>query len=87
MANLEAAAARLNSALDGLEQCVTSVVGARARTAHQGAEIRRIHAEREVLLARIAELEEEARALAGVTEEVEIKLDSAIGEIRAALGR
>jgi hypothetical protein len=38
-------------------------------------------------LARIAELEDENRALAGITEEVEGRLDGAIGEIRAALGR
>lgn len=87
MATLEAAAAYLDSALDRLEQCLTSVAADRELAAHRDAEIRRIHAEREVLLARIAELEEETRALAGVTEEVEMKLDSAIGEIRAALGR
>ena len=37
--------------------------------------------------ARIAELEDESRALASVTEEVEGRLDGAIVEIRAALGR
>jgi len=43
--------------------------------------------ERERLLARISELEEENRALAGVTEEVEGRLDGAISDIRSALGR
>ena len=43
--------------------------------------------ERERLLARIAELEHEVQALAGVTDEVEGRLDDAIGEIRAALAR
>jgi hypothetical protein len=43
--------------------------------------------EREGLLTRIAELEEESRALAGVTEDVEERLDSAVAEIRTALGR
>jgi hypothetical protein len=43
--------------------------------------------ERDSLLARIAELEDESRALASVTEEVEGRLDGAIVEIRAALGR
>ena len=37
--------------------------------------------ERERLLARIAELEEELAALSGVTQEVEGRLDGAIGEI------
>jgi chromosome segregation ATPase len=87
MAELEAAAARLNSALEKLEQRVASLAEARALASRQQAEFDRINAERESLLARIAELEEETRALAGVTEEVELKLDSAIGEIRAALGR
>ena len=39
------------------------------------------------LLARIAELEDETRSLAGLTEEVEDRLDGAIAEIRTALGR
>ena len=42
---------------------------------------------KEELLARIAELEDEIGALSGLTEEVEGRLDGAIGEIRAALGR
>ncbi len=49
--------------------------------------IAELTAERERLLARIAELEDEARTLAGLTEEVEDRLDGAIAEIRAALGR
>ena len=40
-----------------------------------------------VLNARIDELEEEARSLNHVTHEVEGRLDGAIAEIRAALGR
>jgi hypothetical protein len=43
--------------------------------------------ERDRLLARVAELEEDARALSGLTEEVETRLDGAIAEIRTALGR
>jgi hypothetical protein len=87
MAEFEAAAARLSVALDTLEQRLSSLTEARAHASLRAIEAARIHAERETLLARIAELEEEARALAGVTEEVEMKLDSAIGEIRAALDR
>ena len=49
--------------------------------------IAELEAEREKLLARIAELEEELAALSGLTEEVEGRLDGAIGEIRAALAR
>jgi hypothetical protein len=39
------------------------------------------------LVTRVAELEDEARSLSGLTEEVEGRLDGAIAEIRAALGR
>ena len=39
------------------------------------------------LLARVAALEEELTALSGITEQVEGRLDGAIGEIRAALAR
>lgn len=87
MAEFDAAAARLTSALQTLEQRLGSLAEVRALAARQETEIRRMNAERDTLLARIAELEEETRALAGVTEEVEVKLDRAIGEIRAALGR
>jgi len=43
--------------------------------------------ERDRLVARIAELEEESRVLADISEEVENRLDGAIAEIRTALGR
>jgi chromosome segregation ATPase len=87
MAEFEAAAARLSVALDALEQRMSSITEAHARISWQASEAARINAERETLLARIAELEEEARTLSGATEEVEMKLDNAIGEIRAALDR
>jgi chromosome segregation ATPase len=43
--------------------------------------------ERERLLARIAQLEEELAAVSSASQEVEGRLDGAIGEIRAALAR
>ena len=60
---------------------------AKARALHNAAEIESLKHEREQLLTRIAELEDEARAIAGVTDEVEGRLDEAITEIRAALAR
>ena len=60
---------------------------ARAQAAKDAAELEQLREERDSLLARIAELEDESRALASVTEEVEGRLDGAIVEIRAALGR
>ena len=78
MSRLETASARLDAALDVLERAVSGSPGARAAEHLK---------EREVLLARLAELEENARSLASTNEQIETRLDGAIGEIRAALGR
>ena len=87
MSRLEDIAARLDAALAALEATVLPLAEARARAARDAAEIAGLNAERESLLARIAELEDETRSLAGITEEVESRLDGAIEEIRSALGR
>ena len=87
MTRLDAASTRFCEALDALEQAVAPLDAARARAEKDAAEIAALKSEREQLLARIAELEEEGRALAGITGEVEERLDSAIAEIRSALGR
>ncbi len=49
------------------------------------AELTALKSERETLFARIAALEEETRVLAGLTEEVEDRLDDTIAEIREVL--
>src|ERR1700761_1853168 len=87
MSRLEDIAARLAAALDTLEATALPLAEARARAARDAATIAGLNAERESLLARIAELEDETRSLAGITEEVETRLDGAIEEIRSALGR
>lgn len=87
MSRLEVAAERLAKALDALEQAALPLVRARDSATHSEDETARLKAEREQLLARVAELEEDARALSGLTEEVEGRLDGAIAEIRTALGR
>ena len=74
-------------ALDRLEQMALPLAQARAQAAKDAAEIAQLREERDSLLARITELEDRSRALASVTEEVEGRLDGAIVEIRAALGR
>ena len=87
MTKLDKAKARLSAALDSLE---TSIEEERAATREAGnsmAELALLKAERERLFARIAALEEESRVLAGLTEEVEGRLDGAIAEIRAVLGQ
>ncbi len=80
MSRLEVAAERLAKALEALEQATLSKVPDSKAVAG-------LKGEREHLIARVAELEEEARSLSGLTEEVEGRLDGAIAEIRAALGR
>ena len=87
MAKLDAAAAALKAALDKLESEAKVLAELRAQAGRDAEDIARMSAEREHLLARIAELEDENRSLAGITEEVEGKLDGAIAEIRAALSR
>ena len=84
---LDAAIARLTAALDRLEQAAVPLAQARDQSTRNATELARLNQEREVLLARITELEEGSRALAVVTEEVEERLDSAVAEIRTALGR
>ncbi len=87
MSRLEDMAARLDAALDALENTAAPLLDARKRAAKDAADIAGLNSERENLLARVAELEEEARSLTGITEEVEDRLDGAISEIRQALGR
>lgn len=86
MSRLELAADRLKTALEGLEQSLGSRRGGEdAEKLH--ARVADLEAQRERLLEKVAELEEELAAMSGVTEEVESRLDGAIGEIRAALAR
>ncbi len=87
MSRLELAAERLAKALEALDSAVSPLIGARESAAAAQAKIDRLDAEREQLVTRVAALEEEARSLSGLTEEVEGRLDGAIAEIRAALGR
>ena len=87
MTRLDDALARFSAALDQLEGRVEEA-NARAREAADSpAEISILKAERERMCARIGELEEESRALAGLTGEVEERLDGAIAEIREVLSR
>ena len=87
MSRLDIAAKRFNEALDTLEEAGDTLAGLRSESSEVKAKISAMTQEREQLLERIAELEDENRSLTGITEEVEGRLDGAIGEIRAALGR
>lgn len=87
MSRLDIAVQRFDSALDKLAAQSAPLAGTRAALADSRAKVAELSEERDRLLVRIAELEDENRALASTTEEVEVRLDGAIGEIRAALGR
>ncbi len=87
MSRLELAADRLKTALESLEQALETGAARSADAARLAVRVAELEAERERLLARLATLEDENAALSGVTEEIEGRLDGAIGEIRAALAR
>lgn len=87
MSRVELAAARLAKALDALEEAVLPLAEAKKAALTAETKIAQLDAERDTLLTRMATVEEEARSLSGLTEEVEDRLDGAIAEIRAALGR
>jgi len=87
MTKLDEAKTRLSRALDALEQSINQHDESDRQTVNSIAELALLKAERERLFARIAALEEESRALAGLTEEVEDRLDGAIAEIREVLGQ
>lgn len=87
MTKLEEAKARLSAALDFLEISIDQERAGARESGNSMAELALLKAERERLFARIAALEEESRVLAGLTEEVEDRLDGAIAEIREVLGQ
>jgi hypothetical protein len=87
MSRLELAADRLARALELLEKAAESERAPANGGDATHSRIAALESERQTLLARIAALEEELTVLSGMTEEVEGRLDGAIGEIRAALAR
>ena len=90
MDRLNAAIARFNAALDALEYGCEAMANRSVDVQAQrelSLEIAELKTERERLLDRIATFEEESQSLAGLAEAVETRLDGAITEIRAALGR
>ena len=90
MSRLELARERLETALESLEKAAQQAAE-RPRMADVSAapdpRLGVLEAERQTLLARAAELEDELAALSSVSQDVEGRLDGAIGEIRAALAR
>ena len=87
MDRLRIAAERLTNALNALDETLVPLAKARDDAQDLRARLAASGEERDRLLGRIAELEEESRVLADISEEVENRLDGAIAEIRTALGR
>lgn len=87
MSRLDVAQKRFRAALEALEGAAGGVGESLDCAAKLPERIAELESEREKLLVRIAELEDEVAELSGLTEEVEGRLDGAIGEIRAALAR
>jgi predicted nucleic acid-binding Zn-ribbon protein len=87
MSRLDLAQNRFESALETLENTVATVGESLDAAAKLPERVAELEGERDRLLARIAELEDEIAELSGLNEEVEGRLDGAIGEIRAALAR
>ena len=87
LSRLELAAERLAAALENLEKVADLAGEQRPAAPENHARLAALESEREQLLERIAALEDELASLSGMTQEVETRLDGAIGEIRAALAR
>ena len=87
MSRLDVAQNRFRAALEAVENAAGSVGESLDSAAKLPERIAELEAELERLLTRITDLEDEIAALSGLTEEVEGRLDGAIGEIRAALAR
>jgi predicted nucleic acid-binding Zn-ribbon protein len=87
MSRLDDALKRFGAALDRLDGAVDARLSNGDAPAGLAAELSALKDERARLVARIAGLEAESRNLAGLTEEVEDRLDGTIAEIREVLGR
>jgi flagellar biosynthesis/type III secretory pathway chaperone len=87
MNRLSDALARFTAALNQLEKEAEDRIARAREIKNSNIELSMLKQERETLFARIAELEGETRALAGLTAEVEDRLDGAIAEIRGVLAQ
>jgi hypothetical protein len=85
MTTLAEAQARFSAALDGLDRVIDSASGALRQAVKMKTELQALKSERDALFGRVAALEDETRVLAGLTEEVEGRLDDTIAEIRDVL--
>lgn len=87
MTNLKLAAERFQKAVDSLERATLPLADSRRSLMEAEERVAVLLEERDRLLARIAELEEETRSLSGLAEEAERSVEGAIAEVRNALAR
>lgn len=87
MTRFEAAKKRLALALETLEKSEWANLEQSREESGKLSEIEHLKDERDRLLDQIAALEDETRELAGLTQEIEGRLDGAIAELRDALAR
>ena len=81
MSRLELAQKRLTQALESLEKAVELSAKRGKDVSAAEARIAALTGERERLQARIAQLEDELAALSSITQDVEDRLDGAIGDV------
>lgn len=87
MTRFEAAKKRLALALETLEKSEWANLEQSREESGKHSETERLKDERDRLLDQISALEDETRELAGLTQEIEDRLDGAIAELRDALAR
>ena len=87
MSKLDVARTRFEAALAVLETRVAERLEATRNVSSQVDKLSALEVERDKLRARLDSLEEDSRSLMGLTEEVEIRLQDTIAEIRSALAR
>ena len=87
MSKLDLARARFEAALAAVETRIAERLDTNKHLAARVETLSTLESERDHLRARLDALEEDSRSLAGLTEEVEVRLQDTIAEIRSALSR
>jgi SMC interacting uncharacterized protein involved in chromosome segregation len=87
MSKLELARTRFEAALAALEMRIAERLETNKHLAARVESLNKLESERDTLRSRLDALEEDSRSLAGLTEEVEVRLQDTIAEIRSALAR
>jgi len=87
MSRFAVASERLDRALQNLEQACEPLAQSKGSLAETEQRAAALFAEREHLRVRVEKLEEQLKALVNLNKEAENRVDVAIDQIRASLGR